>query len=36
PVELSARQVTTFRDIIDGNNRPVQAINDRVVAESAR
>ncbi|MFT5324113.1 MAG: carbonic anhydrase [Planctomycetaceae bacterium] len=36
PVELSARQITTFRDIIDGNNRPVQAINDRVVAESAR
>lgn len=31
-VELSEQQITTFRKIIDGNNRPVQPINDRTVA----
>jgi carbonic anhydrase len=35
PVELSEQQVTKFRKIIDGNNRPVQPINDRTVAGPA-
>jgi carbonic anhydrase len=35
PVELSEQQITTFRKIIDGNNRPVQPLNDRTVAGPA-
>lgn len=35
PVNLSASQIATFRAIIDGNNRPVQPLNDRTVADSA-
>lgn len=34
PVELSAGQIRTFRAIIEGNNRPVQPLNDRTVAVS--
>ncbi len=35
PVELSEHQITTFRKIIDGNNRPVQPLNERTVAGPA-
>lgn len=35
PVELSADQIKTFREIINGNNRPVQPLNDRTVTVSA-
>ena len=35
PVELSTEQIKTFRAIIEGNNRPVQPLNDRTVAVSA-
>jgi carbonic anhydrase len=34
PVELSAAQIDRFRAVIDGNNRPVQALNDREIAVS--
>ena len=40
PIALSARQIATFRAVMDGNSRPVQPRNGRVVAavgvESAR
>lgn len=36
PVELSPRQIATFRAIIDGNNRPVQPLNDREITDSTR
>ena len=32
PIELSAAQIRMFRDVIEGNNRPTQPRNDRVVA----
>jgi carbonic anhydrase len=35
PVELSEHQIATFQKIIDGNNRPVQPLNDRTVAGPA-
>ena len=31
PIELSKRQIDAFRKTIDGNNRPVQPLNKRVV-----
>ena len=31
PIQLSAEQIGAFRGIIDGNSRPVQALNGRVV-----
>jgi carbonic anhydrase len=31
PVELSAAQIKTFRNVIDDNNRPVQPLNGRRV-----
>jgi carbonic anhydrase len=34
PVELSSRQITAFRRIYHGNNRPVQPLNDRVILHS--
>jgi carbonic anhydrase len=32
PIQLSARQIEAFRSILDGNNRPVQPLNERVVS----
>jgi carbonic anhydrase len=29
PVQLSREQIATFRDVYEGNNRPLQAVNDR-------
>ena len=34
PVELSDEQITRFRAIIDGNNRPVQPLNGRLIQVS--
>ena len=34
PIELSAEQITAFRQVIDGNNRPVQALNGRELTVS--
>lgn len=34
PIEMSMEQIAKFRSIIDNNNRPVQALNDRVIADS--
>jgi carbonic anhydrase len=34
PVELSASQIAAFRDVIHGNNRPVQALRGRTVEQS--
>jgi carbonic anhydrase len=31
PVPLSAQQIAAFRAVIDGNNRPTQPLNDRVI-----
>jgi carbonic anhydrase len=31
PVRLSAEQIQRFRAIIQGNNRPVQPLNGRIV-----
>jgi len=31
PIQLSAEQIGAFRGVIDGNSRPVQALNGRVV-----
>ena len=33
PVELSSEQIDAFRAIYDGNNRPVQPLNDREFLE---
>jgi carbonic anhydrase len=33
PIEISAEQLAAFTGIIDGNNRPVQPLNDRIVTE---
>jgi carbonic anhydrase len=33
PITISAEQLAAFTDIIDGNNRPVQPLNDRTVTE---
>jgi carbonic anhydrase len=33
PVEISTEQLAAFTAIIDGNNRPVQPVNDRTVTE---
>jgi len=35
PVELSELQITKFKKIIDGNNRPVQPLNERAVTGPA-
>jgi carbonic anhydrase len=32
PVHLSADQIDAFKALIEGNARPVQPLNDRVVA----
>ena len=34
PVEMSAGQIAKFRSIIQGNNRPVQALNGRTIQSS--
>ena len=31
PVQLSAKQIQAFTSLIEGNNRPVQALNERAV-----
>jgi len=35
PIQLAAGQIQAFRDIIQGNNRPTQALNGRTVATEA-
>lgn len=35
PIELSKEQISKFTQIINGNNRPVQALNDRIVTRQA-
>jgi carbonic anhydrase len=34
-VQLSAEQIEAFRSILDGNNRPVQQLNERVVSSDS-
>ena len=34
PVSLSNEQITRFRHVINGNNRPVQPFNGRIVLQS--
>ncbi|MCL4110530.1 UNVERIFIED_CONTAM: hypothetical protein GTU68_060020 [Idotea baltica] len=36
PIELSAKQIAKFTGIINNNNRPIQALNDRPLTESTR
>jgi carbonic anhydrase len=31
PIQLSAKQIGAFRDILKGNSRPVQSLNGRTV-----
>ena len=33
PIQFSSKQIATFLEVYEGNNRPVQALNDRRLYE---